>query len=241
MSKLLKKKYCYGMVFSHVLSLFFLSSAHAISSEQFDYPELSVVPRASDRIQTESHDEANRSLVTFLPLEVSAVSTFVAGIASYDPGRFQLFTTGAIVGGGWLLTSLFLSLTYRPYSEAARELSQRPSSTERDKLSKERAAEEFIHSGADAGSHMKWISFLTNFGASFYLLSQAQNPASTAYAGIAVGLSLMPIVFPFHWNRVQTEQEEYKKRIYSPIASLTLLPDLNNHTYVPGLAFLLAF
>lgn len=70
-----------------------VASAFAGPVEKFDYPELTMVPRSSDRLQSEAESEAGRRWTTYLPVQISAVSTLAAGIATYDanqPGQALL-------------------------------------------------------------------------------------------------------------------------------------------------------
>src|SRR4051812_44432216 len=54
--------------------------AYPAANGEFDYPELLVTPRASERIATESGQEASRRWTTLIPEQVSALGTLTAGI-----------------------------------------------------------------------------------------------------------------------------------------------------------------
>src|SRR4051812_609667 len=61
---------------------------------EYDYPELSVVPRASDRIKNESEMEAGKKLTTFLPVQISSLATLVTGILSMDTVNYESSALG---------------------------------------------------------------------------------------------------------------------------------------------------
>src|SRR5689334_1777340 len=88
------------------------------AAEQYDYPELSVVPRASDRLQSEAEQESGNRWTTFLPMQVSALTTLGAGITSLDPVYPTNGVIGIGVGGGWLLVTTVMALAYHPYSSS---------------------------------------------------------------------------------------------------------------------------
>jgi hypothetical protein len=217
------------------------SSAWAAQEEHFDYPELSVVPRASDRIQMEADKEDESRWTTFLPLQVSALATLGSGIASLQARDRSYGLSGVGVGAGWLAITTILSLSYRPYTSALNELPTKKG-TVREQLTRERAAEEEIQRIASLGEKLKWISVLTELGASFYMLS-SDDPSLTSsnsmispktIAAASAVLALTPLFFRFHWSEVRSQQAEYKKKIYGPVAGATLLQDPSTKQLTPG-------
>jgi hypothetical protein len=253
---LAEKCYKGGIIFLMTFGLSrtpLIASASAATPEQFDYPELTVTPRASDRLQMEAQKEPDHKWTTFLPIQTSAAATLVAGVLANDPNNFTGFITGVSVGGAWLVTSTLLALTYTPYSSAYSEVSPLPKGTVREQLTRERMAEESINRIARVGERIKWISFSTNLAASVFMLLQGKNNLANATptyspAGLMTGSEVVSAVFAFaplfmrfYWSDVRDQQENYKKRIYGPVATSTVFYDSGTRTYVPGFSLSLRF
>jgi hypothetical protein len=213
------------------------------SVDTYDYPELSVVPRASARIESEAQSESGRSWNTYLPIQLSAAVTLAAGCMSMDPASNYPGIVGIIAGGSWLATTTILALAYRPYESGWNEISALPKGTTREQLTRERAAEASIRSAASLGTKLRWISFATNLVSSAYMLA-ATKSASGPVIGVqlaAAAFSLTPILFRFHWHDVADDQQDYKKRVYAPVASPTFFVDPVTHDLTPGVALSWAF
>jgi hypothetical protein len=223
---------------------------------EYDYPELSVVPRASDRLKLEAGKEHDRKFINFLPVQISALSTLVSGISALTPSNSGPGAVGIGVGLGWLVTTAALSFTQSPYSSGNQRISSMPKSTIREQLTRERIAEEEIQSAADLGNKVKWLSWATNFAASAYMVTQFKaapfldlsgNPApaqsdftrAAEYASLA--LAFVPLFFKFHWNEVYETQTDYKKRIYAPVATATFFQDPVSHRLTSGMAVKFSF
>lgn len=220
----------------------------APSGEQYDYPELTVVPRASDRIHLEAQKEEDRQWLNFIPIQISAVTTLAAGIVSHDSNSPGASYVGMGVGGAWLAASVILSSTYHPYATAHREISVLPKGTVREQLTRERLAEEEIQKISAAGERLRWLSFFSNLGASIYLLAQKNNGIGddkknvmTGFQVAAAVASLTPLIFGFHWHDVAMEQKEYKKKIYAPVANATVFVDPVTQKTIPGLVLSVGF
>ncbi|MGK5085521.1 hypothetical protein WDW37_19710 [Bdellovibrionota bacterium FG-1] len=233
---------------SLVLLSFSGGMAHAAQGNDFDYPELLVTPRASERLTTEAANESSNRWTNLLPIQVSALSTLVAGVAqlgSPDPVKDptgKTGVTGLAVGGAWLATTLALEVFYQPYSSAAREISAYPLKTPRQQLMRERYAEEVIHAQARLASRLKWLSVLTQLGTNVYLLSQAMSGSfSQVVDGVAAGLAVAPLIFGSHWQDVANEQDSYKKRIYAPLASATIFREPGTGNIAPGAVLMMSF
>jgi len=220
------------------------------ASEQFDYPELSVVPRASDRLENESHQESRRRLWTFLPIQVSGAMTAVAGLTMYDsPTNTTPGLIGMSVGGAWILTGTALSLLYSPYGSVAKEISALPKGSVREQLTRERRAEEELKYTAMLMNRVKWLSVATNLGAGVYMVTQRgalgstyNNTALTLGTTIAtMAFSVLPIAFKTYWEQVWDQQHDYKKRIFAPVASATIFTEPVTRAAAPGLMLSLAF
>jgi hypothetical protein len=220
----------------------------ARAADTFEYPELMVAPRASERREMEARTEAESRWSRLAPLQVSALATLAAGIAQSggvdarnDPGKRSPIA-GIAVGGGWLAATLILSATYRPYESGSAEIKALPKGSPREQLVRERMAEESLERAASLGKRLKWISAATNLGAGIYMMSNAQDGtfAKTADA-VAMALSLTPLIFPMRWELVACEQNEYKKKIYAPIAAAGALVEPLTGRPAPGLAISFSF
>lgn len=225
-----------------------LSSGLSAQTVNFDYPELMVTPKASERLVIEYNRENRRGMWEHLPMEISAVSTAVAGafqLFDYnkdkDPDGYSPYV-GLITGGFWLGVGAYMGEIYRPYMRSVQELKKLPATNQREQLMRERLAEEAIYSIEQLGTKMVWASFATNFAASVYMVSKAEDKSAALVASsISAVLSFAPVLFPHPWREAGEYHREYKKKIYRPIASAAVLYDQNSGNYVPGMQLALSF
>ena len=205
--------------FLPLLILGYLSQAFAQ-----DYPELAVVPRASERLRIESEREAAQRWTTHLPLAVAGATTLLGGALAEgnkdrdkDDGVGPKIAIG--VGAGWLVTAVWLQMSHRPYSAGHREVKALPRGSQREQLIAERYAEERIAQAASLGKKIKWISFGTNLLASVASASDAEKDSAGMAVSIAgVATSFLPLLFNYPWERIQEEQQSYKKKIFGPVS-----------------------
>src|SRR4051812_10162265 len=105
-----------------VFSVVFLTlSATQARAADFEYPELQVTPRASDRLQMEATSEPSSQWTTHMSVQIPALATLITGLTN-DISTPQ----GAIAAGfgaGWLAVTLFLNATYRPYEAGVKTIS----------------------------------------------------------------------------------------------------------------------
>ncbi len=232
-------------------------------NDEFAYPELSVVPRASDRLQTEANEEKMHSITSFLPLQIPALTTLTSGIACLvNPINPTIGYIGLATGAAWLFTSTALSLFYHPYQSGTNRIQSLPKGTIRDQITRERTAEQEIQSAARFGEQLKWMSVMTQVAASVWQVTQVSQNSNSGSQGspsqgttitqsstnLAIGMSigsavlaLTPLIFRLHSYYVQDEQTEYRKRIYAPVAGAGLFQNPVTHTYDPGLMVSLRF
>lgn len=188
-----------------------------------DYPELSVVPRASERLRIEAERESHQSWTTHLPLAVAGATTLAGGILSEgnkdndkNDGVGPKIAIG--VGAGWLVAAFWLHTSYRPYTRASQEVRALPQGTMREQLIAERYAEERIAAAASLGRKIKWISFGTNLLASVASASDAEKDSAGMAVSIAgVATAFLPLLFNYPWESIQEEQTNYKKKIFGPV------------------------
>ena len=193
-----------------------------------------VTPRASERVEMEAKKESDSGMFsTHLPIQVSGAFTMTNGLllmmaknegpVSLDREASKKYAalTGLGVGAGWLATTILLSQYYNPYGSANKERSGMPKGSSREQLARERMAEESIDRAAAIGRRLTWLSVISQAGTSAYMTINAPKSSlvqMTSAASIVVALA--PLIFKYRWQRVANEQEDYKKKIYGPVASL---------------------
>jgi len=219
----------------------------AAGSGDFEYPELLVAPKASERIDLEAKQESDRRLGLHAAIQISAITTLVAGImqqASFAPvvapaPQPLSGYAGISVGALWIATTAALEFAYQPYVSAKTELAAMPSKTQRDQLVRERLAEEDIHGAASLAQKLRWLSFLSNVGAGGYMVAMAPSGSAAQVAdGIAMAAAFAPLIWGSHWIDVDSEQRDYKKKIYAPIATGVLVPQPSTGQVAPALALI---
>jgi len=230
-------------------TLFFLISTAAVDfvkAAEFEYPELNVTPRASDRIDQEAAREAGRRWSRHAPILFSGLMTLSAGIlqnGNVDLSKDQFKDSpsrGMIVGGVWVGLMSYLATSYHPYESAAKELSTMPRKTVREQLARERYAEARIASAASLAKKLRYLSIFSNAAVSGYMLSKVEKYTLAQGMDIlALSSAFAPLLFRNYWEEVAEEQADYKKRIYAPVASTGFL--LEPLTNAPSPAFFLSF
>lgn len=230
-----------------LLTAFAASMAHAAPAGEFDYPELMVTPRASERIQSEAAKEPSSRWTTLVPHQISALSTLTAGIIQKagDETTVKNMDSGMVgiaAGSALLATTFAIEALYAPYAAAAREISSMPAKTPREQLIRERAAEEAIRSASKMAWRLKWLSVLANVGVNGYMATQAQGSTLPQTIDILAAVAAFaPVVFGNNAQDVYREQESYKKRIYAPIAALTVMREPGTGASAPGAALRFSF
>ena len=239
-----------------------LFSSTTFASE-FEYPELMVAPRASERLKMEAQTESEGKWLRFWPLQISALATFTMGLSTLSLATYsdtspnipivEPNTTvsnrratgmmGVAVGGAWLLTSIIMSAAYTPYQNGWDSVKGLPTGSKREQLTRERMAEEIL---ADANA-MAWrltiLSVVTNFGISLYATKETINGTIQPILPLAsAALSLVPVLFRFKWMSVYAQHLDYKKKIYGPIASIQPgAIEMTRGTVSPGLTLAVSF
>lgn len=217
------------------------------------YPELQVTPRASERIQMEAKTERSGRWTQHLPLQISALMTLTSGLYAQNskpdedkvnPDDAKWARNTAIgVGAAWLIGSYLLSENYTPYTKSVATLQSLSAKTPQENLTRERIAEEHIEAASKIGDRIMWASTITNLGASAYLAGKSGKEASIV-AGVSSLLAFAPLVFKYNWQTVHTYHQEYKKKIYGPIAMPTLIETHSRfakNEIVPGVSWLMSF
>lgn len=216
-----------------------------------EYPELMVTPRASQRLLFEAKKEDRETWKNVGPILLSSLATISAGMEvqgdhpanasqSRKDNTAWAYRTAMFFGGGWLLSSIYIASSYRPYRAAFVDMRKLPKESKRDQLVRERMAEEAMQRAAWIGRRLVWFSSATNFLASTYVMAVGRKEASV-YAGISAVLGLGPLFFRTRWEDVSILHERYKKRIYGPVATLMPVEIDNGFEWVPGVNWSMQF
>ncbi|MFW7380730.1 MAG: hypothetical protein ACOH5I_18090 [Oligoflexus sp.] len=206
---------------------------------KFDYPELLVAPRASDSLLRYARQEQEGQAFNLLQIQIPAVLNFFTGLQVMnekadaislrdDPQKNQrLKNTGmaaTAVSGAWLALSLSMTLWYEPYSDGVGEVRRYPAKNRREDLIRERIAEEYISKASQLAQRLTHLSAASQGIMSIALMSNSENDQAKLQAGLAGLAALSPYLFQLHWVQNHRQHQQYKKKIYGPIASLQMLP-----------------
>lgn len=222
------------------LTLFCSLLLSSISIWASDYPELNVTPRASERLRIEAERESNNKLGFQWQISTSALLTLTAGLMQdVDTGSDPEENSpkiGILVGGSWLAINAYLAYGHRGYRSAYESIKDLPAKSERDQLTRERLAEEEINRLGNLAKRLKYISVVSNAAASIHLLSNVKkDTTSEVVNGLALAGSFLPLIFTSPWESVANEQQLYKRKIFSPVASTGILQVPGLDKLVPGL------
>ncbi len=192
------------------------------------YPELQVVPRASERLRMEAKAESGSWFMTHWPIMLSGLTTLYIGQTS--SGRFKedlsakqeddansIALVTKAVGAAWLIGGLAIG-AQRPYANGYRTVIRTPGKDERGQLLRERLAEEALERPARTMRVLQTVAVLTNFTTNA-LSAIHTNDEGKMYAGVGALLSFLPLMFRDHNINVYDKHIEYKKKIYAPLKS----------------------
>ncbi len=247
-----------GLISSVLASLMITNVAMAETKTSYEYPELLVTPSASERLAMESKIETSIAWSNQSPIMLSAFGTLVTGyMAMNDPGinndgtetetpegeKPDLYYIGAAsvaAGAGWLAATAFFAITHRPYTAGTKAVSKLPAKTKRQKLIRERIAEEHLVAPAAISKKMKWVSFVTNLALVSFIGSKARNDGTKIMSGVGTMMTFLPFFFNDRWETVAQQHHDYKKRIYGPVSGATILYDQKTARLSPALTLTLA-
>ncbi len=202
--------------------------------ESMGYPELQVVPRASERLRMEAKAESGSWFITHWPIELSGLATAYAGFTSKSNLKADLTTKNkedantistiaTAIGLGWVIGGIAIG-AQRPYYNGERALKKYPGKDERSTLLRERLAEEALERPARTMRILETVSVITNVAANGMSLVYADDYGKMV-AGVSVILSFLPLIFQDHSISVYNKHIEYKKKIYAPLKSASLSYD----------------
>lgn len=206
------------------------------------YPELQVVPRASERLKMEAKAEAGSWFVTHWPVEVSGLATLYTGFSSTSNRKEDLSsknkddadtiaTVTQAVGAGWLVAGLLIG-GQRPYYHGERALKKFTGKDERSLLLKERLAEEALERPARTMRVLTVVSVITNFTMSGLSAIYADDQGKMV-AGVSAVLAFLPLMFKDPTIAVHDKHIEYKKKIYAPLKSAAVRLEPDSKTLTP--------
>lgn len=233
------------MVFAFSLSF----AANLQAADGFDYPELLVTPRATDRVQTAANNENKSAWGEYSAIQASALMTLFTGMqVRGDGGKTEnddesaaaastAGNIGMLTGGLWLTTTLVMSASYRPYKSARKEFNDMPRGNQRDMLARERIAEEGLEAPGRLSRRMAWLSFISNAAVSGYMASQCGMMQNKVYGGLSAIIALAPFVFPSGHETLMDYHEEYKKKIYGPLKTASVQYDPQSKRFFPTVGF----
>lgn len=210
-----------------------------------DYPELQVVPRASERLQMEAQDEKNSLIGSYWPIQLSAIALMMAGVNA--SGKYKddnpssseksenLFASqmGVLVGAVWIGGTYYLNHTLS-YSRALPDIKKISGKDKKSQLLRERLSEEALERPAKVAKTLTNLSIATNFILATYIATHSKQ-TRPSYAGIAIGLSFLPLLIENHIVENWEKHQEYKRKIYAPISRIEFNMDPHTQQLYPML------
>lgn len=211
-----------------------------------DYPELQVVPRASERLQMDAAMEKDHGYMMFWPFLVSSGTTMA--IALMSKGKFKEgkendeafrkyadFKVNAAAGlsAGWFALTYFVSAN-ESYSTALTKVNQIKGKDKKSLLLRERIAEEAMQKPAELVKMLAYASTVTNIIAAAGMIDIV-NSDYNLYAGIAMLAAFMPLIFKNKYQENYEKQMEYKRKIYAPVVYTDVYKANSNSQWTPRL------
>lgn len=200
-------------------------------TRSLQYPELMVVPRATDLLAREVKHEKKKVFsrlkwVQFAALSNMAVSYRAMQREGVDetPDDAVAGLAGMAISGSTLLISLGLDFLYTPYRSGQREISKIRTKGQRGYLEKQRYGEQVLQGAASMSRRMAWLSFLGTGGTALAMVGTTDDPTIKLLGGLSAVLSTIPLMINSHYEDQWCHYSKSKKRIYGPISSLGVAP-----------------
>lgn len=195
-----------------------------------DYPELQVVPRASERLLMEAEAERSNALYVNWQVTLASLATLASGVTSRGSYRSSsatqeeqdatndVTTIATLVGASGLLAAVILPMT-NPYGASLQKIRTIRGNDKKAQLMRERLAEETLERQASLANLLRYatvgLGFVLNMN-----LSNRVAKEKTLYPTTAAILSLLPLVFAPSQTLTWRKHQEYKRKIYTPVAGL---------------------
>lgn len=211
-----------------------------------DYPELQVVPRATDRLVMETQNEREYGWVAFWPYQMSSIATIFAGNrlrGNYKPENSSeqsqrdsdnIALTAMAVGVGGLGLSVFL-IKSDLYGDSFRRIKTMKVTDKRSELMRERMAEEALEKPAHLINMLTTVSVTLNVLANVAIATQA-NADVRSYAAVGLVASFLPWMFSNRYVDNWNKQLEYKRKIYTPLIGFDWQYHKNSNEFTPQLS-----
>lgn len=210
--------------------------------DSMGYPELQVVPRASERLRMESRIEKSSWWAAHWPVQVSGLATMAVGFsasgnrkeglsANEKSDANTIATLSQVVGGAWVASGLILGGQH-PYNSALKQVNKINGKDDRSQLLRERLAEEALERPARIMRVLQHISVLTNASLNGLTLAYS-NDKGKVMSGVGIVLAFLPYMFEDPSISVFNKHIEYKKKIYAPLKSAGLHIDPVTHAVTP--------
>ncbi len=215
--------------------------------KDLDYPELQVVPRASDRLRMEARDEGRGWFYQHWPIQLSGLATLATATygkseirtpssdaaenASFEQQAGRVLMVGQLVGAGWLLGGVVWGLR-KPYRKGLNEISKIQGKDVRSNLMRERLAEESLESPAKLVKPLRIASVVTNFAVSLLMANYLSDEGRIIAAGSAA-LAFVPLIYDDPTVYTWEKHQEYKRKIYGPVSSTGFGIDRASQRLVP--------
>ncbi len=207
--------------------------------DSMGYPELQVVPRASERLVLEAKSE---DLFTHWPIQISGLATLFVGFTAKSTQRPDLSdkqksdaTTIAAatfaVGLGWIAGTAILAAQH-PYRAGSNAVNKNTGKDERSTLLRERLSEEALERPARVMRVLETVSIVTNFSVNAMAAVHATDSGKIT-AGLGALMAFLPLMFEDHSISVFEKHTEYKRKIYTPVKSASLSFDGQSKTFTP--------
>ena len=219
-----------------------------IGQTKFEYPELLVSPSAFETLEREQKQEKKNRWMNHIPSQIPALLNVFTGLRALGEGpeegsleeTNQEANTGGLVGlslgGGWLAITAATSLYYSPYKKDYRKIKKLPAKNKRQRLIKERRAEEVLADASNFGRKMKYLGIGVNALAAASILGGTKDPQTEIQAGVTLVSSLLPLLFDYDWTDTYYKHQDYKKKIYAPLVEARYIPSLVQGELAPGIS-----
>ncbi|MCB0367470.1 MAG: hypothetical protein H6624_02930 [Bdellovibrionaceae bacterium] len=197
--------------------------------KSLDYPELQVVPRASQRLKMEAGEEDKNWWYIHWPFYLSALTTFAMGTTAEQSFRDDLTSieredarSGALVartiGAAWFFGTMLIA-SRKPYQKAWAKVRGFSGGGRSNELLRERLAEESLEKPAHTMKVLSYVSTFTNLAAAGYVGSFLDDQGKV-FAAIGGALAFLPMIFDDWYVYNFNKHLEYKRNIFSPVVSM---------------------
>jgi hypothetical protein len=212
--------------------------------KSLDYPELQVVPRASDRLLFEAQYESETGYWVHWPILLPTLANLYFSTAA--DGEYEKDATSdekddadkTILGAQglsvfWIAATGVISLS-RPYRAGLARVKKNKDSERRGELYRERISEEALEGQAKTMKIIVNLSVLSNLAITAAIASK--HDVSSGEAGFIALLAFTPWVFEHRYIQAWEKQLEYKRKIYTPMSTVSFYKEPDSGKVSPLLA-----